>query len=272
MKIKSFIQFLNEMPLPKDIEATRLDPKPGKYSSASIIKKMEELGGISIGKGSSRIAFQLVIEASQFDPKILKTHNLGGTGKIQTVFKIALNPKGIAQNKAEIDNYNTAVDYDCEEYLLPILDTSLRNKKYTYADEELSNWIQMPVAHPPAPGTFKRMFDEMYGKGTLEKFKRTRNIGQLRTLVKVDNNDVSDQQYEDFENFLAALESLQLGIVDLGRPANWGVWNNKLYIIDYGFDDSTQNLYYGSELATAYVDKNGDISLNVTKQAPRNRW
>jgi hypothetical protein len=106
----------------------------------------------------------------------------------------------------------------------------------------------------------------------LEKFKYARSPSQMRNAINDSNITATEQQQEAFEEFLSALEDLQIGIGDLGRPANWGVWNNKLYIIDFGYDTSTENLYRGTELATAFVDKNGDISLNIRKQAPKNRW
>lgn len=279
MKIKSFKQFLTEMPLPIGHEPEEFDSKAGKYSSAKIIKAFESIG-VKIGKGSSRVAFKVDVEASQFDPEIIKEYGLTSfAGMVTTVFKLALNPKGIAQNAAEVKNFNNAKDYGYEQYLLPILDTSTRNKKYTYADEELSNWIQMPLAPPPSKAQFKQLFEKMYGTGVFGKFIYSRDIQQLRNLKSGSIDDMhntvlkfTNQQADDFSDFLSALESLEIGIGDLGRAANWGVWNGKLYIIDFGYDDSTANLYNGTQTATVYVDGKGDMTMQTQKNAPRNRW
>lgn len=264
MKIKTFKQYLIEMPLPVGREPEEFDSKSGKYSSAKIIKKFEEMGE-KIGKGSSRIAFKVMVEASQFSPALLKQYGLPLTGKVETVFKLALNAKGIAQNTSEIKHHSYMGHNDL---LLPILDTSAKNKGIHWDDESLSNWIQMPVAPKPSPGQFKKLYAQMFGPRTLSTMQYTRDVDQARSIDTGGN----EQQQEKFSEFLDICEELGLGIGDLGRAANWGIWNGKMYIVDYGFDDSTMNLYRGSEEANAYVDAKGNISMNIRKLPPRNRW
>jgi hypothetical protein len=264
MKIISFKSFLTEMPLPAGKAPEEFDSKPGAYSSAKIIRAFEAIG-MKIGKGSSRVAFKVAVERSQFAPGVLQQHGMGGTGgTIETVFKLALNPKGIAQNRSEIEHHdNTGGD---NEFLLPILDTSARNKGIHYDDESLSNWIQMPVAPPPSNAVFRKMFAQRFGS-TPDKMFPTNKPEDCRGMDVGD-----DDQRAEFDSFLDTCEEIGLGLGDLGRAANWGVWNGKLYIIDYGYDNSTTNLYRGTEKATAFVDGKGNIRLDIKKVGPKRGW
>jgi len=270
MKLLSFTQFLNEMPLPIGTDPKSLDPKPGKYTFAGTGKIFKELG-TQIGKGSSRIAFKVEVEASQFNPNILKKYGLPASGKVTTVFKLAINSKGVTQNASEIQHHKNVGD---NPFLLPILDTSQWNKGITFDNEELSNWIQMPLAPPPSQKQFKQFWYKMFGN-TLDYVKYAHDIQILRNL---DNKGVFDteEQMERFEDFLNLCEELGLGIADLVRPANWGVWNNKMYVIDYGFDSNTSSLYSwgaAAQTAHAYVDSNGNLSLEYRKkQSPSLNW
>lgn len=258
------------MPLPVGTDPKSLDPKAGKYTFAGPGKIFKEIG-TQVGKGSSRIAFKVNVEASQFNPNILKKYGLPSSGMVETVFKLAMNAKGVAQNASEIQHHKYVGD---NPFLLPILDTSQWNKGITFDNEELSNWIQMPVAPPPTTGQFKKLWKQMFGN-TIDRCAYVSDIRRLRNL---DNEGAfkNETQMQNFEDFLDLCEELGLGIADLRRAVNWGMWNGKMYVIDYGFDNSTSSLYSfgaGSETAHSYVDGNGNLSLEYRKKpAPQRNW
>lgn len=255
------------MPLPIGVDPNHLDPKAGTFSAASVIKKLEQMG-VKLGKGSSRVVFLVNVEASQFDPAILKKYNYHPEGMVETAIKLAINPKGIAQNRSEIDHD----DYTGgNQFLLPILDNSQHNKGMSVDEESLANWIQMPVAPKPKPSEFKKNINMMFGNKIYDVFTWTRKASNLRDLDEYDY-EISNQQKENIEDFVDLLEELGIGIGDLVRPANWGMWNGKMYIVDYGFDGSTKGFYDGTQKALAFVDREGNITMRTQKLAPRNRW
>lgn len=276
MKLKEVLP-LFEAPLPPEIEARPLDSRAGKYSSAAIIKKFEEFGE-RVGKGSSRIVFKVAIDASMLDHHVLSEYNLPTSGMVQTVFKLALNGKGIAQNRAEIEHFDNYSHWESGRFLLPILDTSARNKDIHFDDISLSNWVQMPLAEPIKPGEFKKMFKEEFGD-ILNEFASAPYNYRVRFHNIIDYlHDAASTVYragkqndEQHDNFLYLTELMQntgLEIGDLTTARNWCKFNNRLYLWDYGFDESTVDFYkHGADkmYAHAYVDKDGNIRLTQSK-------
>lgn len=289
--MKSFKSFLLEMPLPKDVESTALNPKSGAYSKAKPERELSTFG-TKVGKGSSRVAYRVHVEKEQFDND---TSHLPTTpsGKVDTVIKLALNPKGIAQNEQELQTYNDYGDFDI---LLPILDSSKQHKtKITLMQgeqpiETVSNWIQMPyVEQLKSPVQFDRLFTKYFGDWIgffndhnrktgekynfklLESFLFRDKVSMLQEL-DVDNYHIKEDQYDNISALLdLAHDGLELG--DLGRLANWGIYKGHPVILDYGFDKkSTTGLYQGATQASAYVDKNGNIRLDIRQTPKRNSW
>ncbi len=272
MKLQELFENLFEAPLPDNYPPNIFDPKPGKYTSASIIKKFEELYHVRIGKGSSRIAFLVNVDASKFPADILRKHNLPSSGIVETVIKLALNSRGISQNAAEINTYDNFGHHDDEygKYLLPILDTSARNKDIHMDDVSLSNWIQFPRCYKPSIPQFKAWFKSEFGN-FIDKFADARDVHDLYS-IDLDSYSCSDDQIDNWGNFVGLLDHTEMGIQDVKRMANLGVFNGRIYILDYGFDSSTMALYQGREKAHAFVDNSGNIRLTTTKIQPKSRW
>lgn len=276
MKLKEVLP-LFEAPLPPEIEARTLDSRPGKYSSVAIIKKFEEFGE-RVGKGSSRIVFKVDIDASLLDHHVLSEYNLPTSGHVETVFKLALNGKGISQNRSEIEHFDNYSHWDSGRFLLPILDTSARNKNIHLDDVSLSNWVQMPLAQPIKKVEFRTMFIEEFGN-IFKEFTSAEFNHRMRFNTVVDYlHDATSKVYkagkqndEQNENFYALTELMQntgLHIGDLSTARNWCKFNNKLFIWDYGFDKSTLGLYSRGDdkvYAHAYVDGDGNIRLTHSK-------
>jgi len=272
MKLKEVLP-LFEAPLPPDVDPRSLDSRAGKYSSVNIIKKFEEFGE-RVGKGSSRIVFKVAIDASMLDHHVLSEYNLPTSGMVQTVFKLALNGKGIAQNRAEIEHFDNYSHWESGRFLLPILDTSARNKDIHFDNISLSNWVQMPLAEPIKPGEFKKMFKEEFGdifneftNADLYYRGRFHNIvdylhDAASTVYRAGKQD--DEQHENFLYLTELMQNTGLTIGDLTTARNWCKFNNRLYLWDYGLDATTVDFYKRGEdkmYAHAYVDKDGNIRL-----------
>lgn len=284
------LQMLIEMPLPKDMEPNALDSKAGKYSKAQPEKELEK-HGTKVGKGSSRVAYRVHVEPEQFEDN--GHHELPMiNGKVDTVIKLALNPKGIAQNHQELLTYE---QYSHNGFLLPIIDSSYEHKSKIVVNNDphdtYSNWIQMPfVETTKSKKTFDQYFTKYFGDliGFFTSKQRSpytqfnfEILGQHRaadTLFRIRETDdrqlqryFTNQQLDNINSLLELVDAgLELG--DLGRTANWGIYKGKPVIIDYGFDSETKGLYSGAIKAEAFVDRKGYIRLNTVRQAPRNRW
>ena len=286
-----FNNYLQEMALPKDMPTTALQPKSGNYSKAKPEKALGEYG-TKVGKGSSRVAYRVHVEKEQFHND---TSELPQTpsGKIDTVIKLALNGKGISQNKQEIDTFHDFGEY---EFLLPIIDSSEQHKKRIIIDqggsredhneESVSNWIQMPfVEQIKGPKQFDKIFERYFGN-LVDALK---SIGEN---IYVDNSFQVFNEHPYIIDWLGKLEESEyinedqwsrlqglielgyhgLGLGDLTRTANWGVYKGRPVLLDYGFDNITIGLYQGASKAEAYVDGKGNIRLHITKLAPRRNW
>lgn len=284
MKYKSFLKFLTEMPLPKDMDPEGLTPSRGKYEKSveGGRDQLRKFGKQTGEDGSSRAAYRVSVEGSQFTKS--KPEKWGGTkeGSVDTVIKIALNSNGIAQNNAEIQAYKK---FKKNPLILPIIDDSARHKVRVILkgkkrnNQGYPNWIQMPYAEQIMDdakfgSALKHHFGDIAGalmdmdpeeythRYYLQYFFKYTYLDGLKKLQPSKYID-----HEQFTNLQALLTLVKSGlkIGDLSRPANWGFWQGKPYILDYGFDDSTLGLYTGTHDAQASVDDEGNIHLNITK-------
>lgn len=291
MKIKSFLQFLIEMPLPKDMEPDALVPAAGKYSSIKPSMQIRKHGGEKIGEGSSRVAYQIKVEKSQFKNKqALSKVDVAGEFA-NTVIKVAMNSKGIAQNEEEVKVFNK---FKSNPLLLPIIDTSSKHRINILLSGEkgtkksVSNWIQMPVAEQwKDENAFSKDFEAYFGNllGALQKkhpktydpkyYGTSTDTLEMKNLVYLEmlSDDYGDPAEEDVSKFIneeqmknfryfLQLAKAGLNIYDLKRSDNWGKYKGRPVILDYGFNRKTTDLYNGRKNATATVDDQGNIVLN----------
>lgn len=292
--MKSFVEFLTEMPLPKDVDPTSLEPKVGKYTKASAEKVLTSFGE-KVGKGSSRTAYRVHVEKEQFGDEGHVGLPETPEGKVDTVIKLATNPKGIAQNEEELEVFR---DYGHNGFLLPIIDSSKQHKrkliiqqgsgKPEFFDDSKSNWIQMPYVQTfKEPSKFDIYFLKYFGdfKGYFKSIKKSISFKfnfQFFNSINQDklqeffedlqpNDYISEQQLENIHELLE-LSYAGLKFRDLGRLVNWGIYKGKPVILDYGFSQNTVGLYNGAQQASAYVDKNKNIILNIRKVPPRSTF
>jgi len=291
--MKTFKQYLNEMPLPLNMPDDSLVPKQGKYTKAGPEKALGTVG-TKVGKGSSRVAYRVHVEKEQFGPE----ENYAGLpetpqGKIDTVIKLALNAKGVAQNEQEISTYN---DYDHYDFLLPIIDSSKLHKVNVIiknggsyedkkqADESYSNWVQMPYVEVlKSPEKFDQYFVKYFGdlKNAIKSvginpFARYSFECLYRGNFEKAFSKLSEGEYineDQMERLNGLMEMYYNGfsLNDL-QPRNWGIYKNRPVILDYGFDSSTVGLYSGAQKAEAFVDYKGNIELKIRDVPPRRGW
>ena len=126
----------------------------------------------------------------------------------------------------------------------------------------------MPLAKPPSKSQFKKWFIEEFGN-VYDIFMNSfyRDVHKLMNNISKEFKHFVDhrteKQIENWDHFVNLIQYTELQIGDLQRPINWGFFNGRCYIIDYGFDESTKPLYNirNKVIATGYVDPHGNIHL-----------
>jgi len=265
---------LFETPLPKEYEKDYLDQKEsGNYNPVGIISKLhtDKLFD-NVGSGSSRIAFRVFVDKSQFPKNFdFSDYNIIDD-KVDTVIKLAKNEKGIAQNKREMENYKLAKKHNCDKYLLPIIDDNNSNKKLKLDKKFVSNWIQMPYAPEPNPDEFDDFMFYEFGlmteidRGDLHDLEYDfRRIEEK--ILEMPEDEREEEQVRWLKNINIMLDLKDVtGLIfgDIGRTSQWGVYNDRLYILDYGFDGVTTEYYSGSKIPISYVHDDGLVSDDET--------
>lgn len=262
--MKTFIQFLNEMPLPKGMEPDALVPKKsGEYDRGSAEGSLKDFGSLA-GKGSSRVAYRVWVEQEQFK---------GGTGKldvkngyVDTVIKLALNNNGLLQNEEEIKFFRK---FKNNSLLLPIIDDSNKHRISVIlnkgsAKKTVSNWIQMPYAEHISFRDFDDKFKETFGKN----FKSGDLWDTHDVVLKNLNNYISNNRDNLSEKQLSKLNEL-ISLFSAGFEGdihndNCGLYKGNLVFLDYGYTTKTHTVYHGDKTSVATVDEDGNIILKVT--------
>jgi hypothetical protein len=267
--LNHYEKLLYETPLPKGIGSDYLDPSgDGMYDEYfSDIKDNLKKIGVEVGSGSSRVAFVVNIENDNIDPKLLKKFKLdydSSTDKFKTVIKLAMNSRGIAQNLEEL---NFQKEFGVTKFFLPIIDSSVKNKGLKLNNMNISNWIQMPYAPTPDEEQWKDMLDDTFG------IRRIPNsiealLDMHRVWIKQHNKEIAmnpkfktPKWYKNFLELVDILEKSGIKPNDLNRNDQWGIWNNKLYILDYGFNNTSVDYYDGTREPIAFVNDKKEISM-----------
>jgi hypothetical protein len=211
----SFKQFLlNEMALPADWD---------KKSFQGSFKKQLDYAmerAAKIGTGSSRVAFVVPFEGRD------------------TVVKIAKNAKGLAQNAKE-------VDYGLHQMhgnvLIPLIDNDEEN--------DPPRWIQFEKADKLTEAKFKSMtgFGFKHFGAMLQDWEQSVKPKRFKFNYAVDVPEAEKEKItksELFEEVTDMCGNFGFLVGDFARLTNWGVFKNKPVIIDYGYDEEIQKLYY----------------------------
>jgi hypothetical protein len=304
---------LFEAPLPPDFDSDTILPSKEYYgklydkSVADIRDRLDteankkKFGVEMLGKiGSSRVTYRLDVPASAFsDKSVLRKFKIDLKGKVPTAIKIAINAKGIAQNRAEIDAFKSRPSY----LFVPLLDTSYENKKRTIEingqvlPPEESSWIQMlAVNNYDSDDVWREDLERFFGfpsdsrigvgwLGFLPELKNALKNGYYQfyyheryeygmmfasespqPLLTGEKYPLSGKQRKNLEEFLE-LEKIGLRLRDMESKVNWGHLGNRPYILDYGLNKSTGGLYDGSEHGVAAIDNRGVVSLTIKRSA-----
>jgi len=306
-KIPTFKQFLKEDPLPFDQEdidilnTTGRDARGNlKLSFSDMKRKFLDKFGTQIARGSSRIVFQIDVPIEMFMEYTLTDLQIAeGQTTQPTVIKLAMNSKGIQQNIAEKQVWHEVErSYeDVKQYFCPILDWAgnpeyKNNYQYSidfdhYISQESQlglTWLQMPLAQKVSKAKLEKIMEQEFGPNShdqrinkrsfdLYKFTRRdkkRNYYSGNDREKLYNDGfITDEQYDRYNEFLDFVE--RVDVDDFVQAANWGILNGKPVLLDYGYDNTTSQIYWDKKdfSHTIHLDKDGRIVSTVRKKQRR---
>ena len=212
----TFKDFLNESPLPDTWDKDKFKQRPAIKTFRDIIEYASEKAA-EVGRGSSRVAFKIDYKNQD------------------TVLKIAKNEKGLSQNKQEI-GYLSDDFIKSLNITIPMIDYDTDNVK--------PKWIHTELADKAEEQDFINELNV-----TLKEFVLFCRYSILppKNLDKdahglIDSKiNKSSNLYKSFTKLLQHYNDLEAG--DLLRIENWGIYKNKLVIIDIGFDSTSKALY-----------------------------
>jgi hypothetical protein len=311
MSLKKLLQLLAEAPppLPHPELADFLEPAPGNYHDDDLIKtksgiSLENILGLPIGKGSSRVVFNLNVGSDLFPSADLSViRSLGiNESKIETALKVAINAKGIYQNKEEYSLYKKYPS----PLVTPVLDSSYRERQARLKingkeiPQSESNWIQtvriksLSKADPRFPAlltdffgaypeiirkafnTDVKRFDLALNRGNVQGIRDS--LGLMASLVdpanqtdfKTPKSSKSSKnpkttavQHTNLLELIKLIDVYQLIPADLSVAENWGLLDGRLFLLDWGFTSRTQKLYYGSLEDEAHAFVDQDGNINI---------
>lgn len=209
---KTFREFYNqkllETPLPDTWDDALFDER---VPFAKRVRYAMERAA-KTGVGSSRVAFTIPYEGRQ------------------TVLKIAKNPKGMAQNEAEVEMLN---DYYLRSLgiVIPMIDYDEKNNRPT--------WIHMELAGKAKDADFKKVC----GGSLKDLMTYAVNITGKKGWFGGDASKILDDN-EFASAFVDLVGSYDMPLGDFARLANWGVFDGQPVIIDMGLSNDVMKQHY----------------------------
>jgi len=198
-----------EAPLPDDWDKRMFDRSTPFKKMVAYAKERAK----QVGRGSSRVAFEVPYQGRK------------------TVIKVALNGKGLAQNREEarllsdghIANIGIAI---------PLID-------YDKENGDNPTWIHTEFANKIDQTSLNRYF------GVPNLWHVTRYLDKLTGRTKK-SPDVPPEVEENpyFQKLKDLVITYDLPAGDFYRKANWGMYNGKPVIIDMGYTSEVQKLYH----------------------------
>ncbi len=179
------------------------------------------LGSKELGAGSSRIVY-----------------DMGNTGK---VLKIALNNKGVAQNKEELE-ITKKIHSSYPEY--PIV-----TKVYGHDNSSEPTWLVSEKVRPIENSDITRET-----KGVLRSMDQLTDIFQSMMGENIYNLARSNPDVNFFKG-LQAIPEVGMLSGDLVVSYHWGVTEDgRIVVLDYGFTRDVADKHYGWNKAIATID------------------
>lgn len=211
MKINEIIV---EAPIPDDWDTTKF-AKPTSFREMVAYAKERAK---QLGKGSSRVAFEIPYQGRE------------------TVLKVALNNKGIAQNAEEIALFSDYY-FRQSEIVVPVID-------WDEANPDRPTWIHLEKVQKITKKQLANFLGGVDISNALSHLKR--QLGRSNFSFSIEPEKI--EAMEDSELYQALQDLLgnynQIIFGDLMRTANWGLYQGRPVIIDIGFTETTQKLYY----------------------------
>ncbi len=214
MKQVRLSQFLSEAPLPDDWDDAMYNDKVPFARRVAYAKERAK----RLGSGSSRVAFVIPYQGRD------------------TVLKIAKNRKGMAQNDVEIqildDHYAQSLGL-----FIPLIDYDEQNESPT--------WIHTELAKKATEADFVKACG-----GTLNDLLAYASEYHGKKVPYGDASKVNGES-ELAEAMMDYVGSYSPNIADYRNIKNWGVYNGSPVIIDAGYNDDVQQLYYPKQTVGA---------------------
>lgn len=168
-----------------------------------------------LGKGSSRMAFKLNNEK---------------------VLKIAINKKGIEQNKTEINSFN-------ENY------KDILANIYNYSKDDNGIFLEMELARKPKLNDFKRLIgfslDEIIEYLIYMYDYSIYSYKDLPLYIEEIIAEISENDY--IYDLLYFINDKHINPKDFRNKSQWGIVirNNKehLVVVDYGYSEDVKKMY-----------------------------
>jgi hypothetical protein len=208
MKIKE----LFESPLPDDWDKSKFTPQTSFKQMVAYAKER----AIQIGKGSSRVAFEIPYQSRP------------------TILKISINQKGVSQNQEEVrllsDWYVKGTGIT-----IPMID-------YDEANGNRISWIHTEKAEKISQKQLERFFDGFSMQSIIAYFEYQKTGRRGFGYRELSDSIHENENFQALQDLLMNYDDIQSG--DLTRKANWGLYKGRPVIIDLGFTTETMKLYH----------------------------
>lgn len=206
--------WLDEAEYPESFSVDEMKAQPSK---AAMIRYLEGHFGKKLGKGSGRIVFPVDKD---------------------TVLKVALNEKGVAQNEVEIDASN--IGY---EHIAKVHDFDRDGK---WMEVERAERLRKTSEWPKLIGLPVK-FNQW--TALLLNYIRSRRRGGGGFYVNLDPEIMDDvEESEMFNDVVGMIANHEMAVGDMARPSSWGVVNRNgkrvPVLIDYGITPDVLTRHY----------------------------
>ena len=184
-------------------------------SYAAKLRYAEEYLGKPLGQGTSRVVYRVD------EDKVLK---------------LAKNKKGIAQNNAETDWYNTSY---YESILAKVIDFDDKNEL----------WVEMELAYKVKKSDFKRLWGVDFDTIGLYLTNRDSENNGRRSIYGLDDDVkyVLDES-DEVMNLVSFMFDSGSSPGDLGKLNSWGIVHRpegeEIVLIDFGLTSGVYQSYY----------------------------
>lgn len=171
----------------------------------------------------------------------------GGSGRMvyqiddHTVIKLAKNAKGVAQNKAE-DN----------DYLHRMYGHVITNVFDRHPDHL---WIESQIAKKVGPSRFKQLSGGISIQD-VDTWMRNYGLGRKGETFRLSQDkEISDRIWnnETFSDIASMANDVGMEYGDFGRLSSYGEVNGELVLVDYGLDNHTYSTYYEKKPKYGYA-------------------